>query len=1114
MRNQSSLRLRILPLGILLFFAGFMGLGFAQRSTTSLSGTVTDSSGALIPNAKVEVTSLAEGFARTGSTNNAGEYLFPDLTPGAYNISVEVQGFKKALVSGIKLYVGQPVTQDFHLEVGTVAQSVTVQGTPPLLNQTTATVGTVMESNLITALPLNGRNFMELPRLSPGASWDVNRNTFDSVQINPTAQSFNVDGQRGDYNQITLDDTLITEWQHGSNTFSPSVDAVQEFQVSTSNYSAAEGSESAAHVNLVTKSGTNSLHGDAYEFLRNSALDSRYWQAASLPPFRRNQFGGTAGGPLDIPKLYSGKDKTFFFASYEGFRQWKGIIESGLFPTAAQLGGNLSTVATSANPVIDPTTGAGFLGNIVPQNRMPANLLNFLQNGIGNGPWLPLPNITTPTGAYNYQTSSPDLFNNDQFMARIDQKVGNKTFLYGRYAFNNAALTNPNLNPNWQYIQTNRTNSVAFHESTQLRPNLLWDITFGWSRFHQNEYYTTAYKNNIVSELGIKGLSTIGAAWGAPSWGVTGYSSFGEVGSAPRAWKPNVIEFHPGFSWIQGNHSVKFGMDFYRVMNTFPEALVPDGSFGFNGQFTNYPLADFLLGLPNSVDVSTTPFDGQYRYSMLNGYFQDDWKVTPHLVLNLGLRYEWKGTPYSANRSASDLYLGPNNAAPQLYTSKNLGPITFDGVKQALLPGVSSVTAKSLGLPDYLIRRDDRNIGPRIGFAYTLPKLSNTVLRGGYGFFYQRDTDNAYVDLGLNPPFIYSAIYSLNSSNINQFNWFDPTNGASLNLLGYYCLNPEYRTPRTQQWNLTMEHTHWGSLFSLAYVGNVSEHLPSFEEPNQARPGPGSFASRERWPNSPFFFWQSWNGISNYNGLQAKFQKTFARGFTLLSGFTWSRALDNTDGTFVGEGAGGSASIQDSYNSSMNYGLSTQDAPKRFFAAYLYELPVGRGKHFLNQGGAAAAVLGGWQVNGITTAQSGNPVYVQQACNRANTNGGSMRPDLLHNPNDLPGGRSHAAEENEWFDTSAFVNVCPGANGPFSWGNAGRNLVRGPGIQDWDFGVAKNIPLGAESRHLEFRAEFFNLLNHPIFSQPGSVAGTSSFGVIYGTSVDPRQIQFALKLNF
>lgn len=1111
MRNQSSLRLRILFLGILLFFAGFVGLGFAQRSTTSLSGTVTDSSGALIPNAKLEITSVTEGFARTDSSNSAGEYLFPDLTPGAYNISVEVQGFKKALVSGIKLYVGQPVVQDFHMEVGTITQSMTVKGTAPLLNQTTATVGTVLESNIIESLPLNGRNFLELPRLAPGASFDKNSNTFDAVQINPTAQSFNVDGQRGDYNVLTLDDTLITEFQHGSNTFSPSVDAVEEFQVSSSNYSAAEGTESAAHVNLVTKSGTNAFHGDAYEFLRNNDLDARNFFASDVLPFRRNQFGGTAGGPFTIPKLYDGKDRSFLFASYEGYRETFGQPLLGNFPTPTQLEGDLSTLATAGNPVIDPQTGLPFSGNVVPQNRMPAHLLNFLQNGIGKGPWLPVPNSTTPGS--DWIGSDNRLFNNDQFMVRFDQKVGSKTFVYGRYAFNNAQLVNPNYDPNWHYDQENRTNTVAFHASTQVRPNLLWEVTFGWSRFHQNEYYTTAYKNNIVSELGIQGLSTLGAAWGAPSWNVSGYDGLGEVGSAPRGWKPNAVEFHPAISWIRGTHSMKFGLDIYRILHTFPEALVPDGSFDFNGQFSGYPLADFLLGLPDSVDVSTTPFDGQFRYSLLDGYFQDDWKVTSHLTVNLGMRYELDGIPYSNNRSASDLYLGPNNALPQLYVSKGYGPITFDGVKQTLLTGVPFVTAGTLGLPDSLIFRANKNFGPRVGFAYSPARISNTVIRGGYGLFYQRDSDNAFTDLTLNPPFIYSAIYSLNSTNINQFNWVNPTNGASDQLLGYYCLNQYYTVTYTQQWNLAAEHTRWGALFSLGYVGNISYHLPNMEYPNQATPGAGSFTSRERWPTGPFFFWQNWGGIANYNGLQAKFQKPFGHGFTLLSGFTWSKTMDNTGGNFVGEGERSSA-LQNSYDHAADYSLASQDVPKRFFVSYVYELPVGRGKPFLNQGGAVNALLGGWQINGITTIQSGNPVFVDQACNRANTTAGTMRPDLLHNPNDLAGGRSHGQEVTEWFDTSAFVNVCPGPEGPFSFGDAGRNIVRGPGINDWDFGLFKNIPVGGEGRHLEFRSEFFNIPNHPIFGQPGGTAGTPQFGTILGTAVDPREIQFALKFYF
>ena len=1110
MKRGLSFGCRTLPLCVLWSFLAYVGIGFAQRATTALSGTVTDSSGAVIPNAKIELSSETEGFTRTDSTNTAGVYVFPDLTPGVYDVSVEVAGFKKATVTAINLYVGQPVVQDFHMEVGTLAQSVKVEGTPALLNQTTATVGTILESKMITTLPLNGRNFLELPRLSPGASFDKNSNTMDDVQINPTAKSFNVNGQRGDYNTFTLDGTLITEFQHGSNTFSPSVDAVEEFQVASSNYSAAEGTESAAHLNLVTKSGTNALHGDAYEFVRNDKLDARDFFAPTVLPFQRNQFGATVGGPFVIPKAYNGKDRSFFFVSYEGYREAKHLPLYGEYPTANQLGGDLSTIATASQPVIDPNTGLPFAGNIIPQDRMPANLLHFLQNGIGNGPWLPLPNSTAIPG-YDYYTSDARRYNNDQFMVRFDQKVGAKTFMYGRYAFNNGALTNPNLDPNWHYIQQNRAQSVSIHLASTFKPDFLWEMTFGWSRFHQNEYYTTAFKNDIVKELGIQGLATFGDAWGAPSWYASGWSGFGEVGSAPRRWKPNVIEFHPAFTWIKGRHSMRFGSDIYRVLHTFPEALVPDGSFSFNGQYTGYSLADYELGLPNSVDVSTTPFDGQFRYTMLDGYFQDDWKVSPRLVLNLGVRYELDGIPYSNNRSASNLYLGPNNAAPQLYVSKGYGPITFEGVKQTLLPGVQFVTAGTLGLPDSLVFRDGRNFGPRVGFAYSLPGISNTVVRGGYGLFYQRDTDNGFTDLTLNPPFIYSAIYTLNSANIGQFNWFNPTNGASLQLLGYYCMDPNYRVPRTDQWNLTLEHTQWGALFSLAYVGNVSDHMPDMEYPNQARPGPGDPVSRRRWAQ-PFFFWQNWNGLGNYNGLQAKFQRTFGHGITLLSGYTWSKAMDNTGGNFVGEGER-SGSLQDSYNRAADYSLASQDVPHRFFVAYLYELPVGRGKRFLNQGGAANAILGGWQLNGITTIQSGNPVFVDQACNRANTDAGTMRPDLLHSPN-LPGGRSHGAEVAEWFDTSAFVNVCPGPEGPFSFGNAGRNIVRGPGINDWDFGVAKQIPLKGESKHLEFRSEFFNIPNHPIFGQPGGTAGTPQFGVIGYSAVDPREIQFALKLYF
>ncbi|MGH9469275.1 MAG: carboxypeptidase regulatory-like domain-containing protein, partial [Terriglobia bacterium] len=414
MRHRSFRAIDFLLFLILFLVLAPFNFAQTQRSTSGLRGSVTDTTGAVVPGAKVQLRSESEGYVRTASTNGVGAFVFLDLTPGVYDLTVQASGFKEASVHGITLYVGQTVVQDFRLQVGAVTQTVSVKGTAPLLNQTNGTVGTIIESRTITELPLNGRNFLQLPLLSPGASFDKNSNTMDAVNINPTAHSFNMEGARGDYNLFTLDGTVITEWQHGSNTFSPSVDAVQEFQAAGSNYSAASGVEAAAQVNLVTKSGTNQFHGDVYEFLRNNALNARNFFSPGIDPFHRNQFGGTLGGPLLLPKVYNGRNKSFFFVSYEGYRQSEGFPLLGNYPTPAQLGGDLSTLVTPGKPLMNPATGLPFAGNVIPSADIPAHLETFLQNGIGNGPWLPAPNSTTP--GFNFFRTDDQLFRNDQVM--------------------------------------------------------------------------------------------------------------------------------------------------------------------------------------------------------------------------------------------------------------------------------------------------------------------------------------------------------------------------------------------------------------------------------------------------------------------------------------------------------------------------------------------------------------------------------------------------------------------------------------------------------------------------------------------------------------------------
>jgi hypothetical protein len=1104
-------------LGMLLCLAQFVRPSFGQIGTTAVNGVVSDSSGAAIANATVTLLSEGQGFTRKAVTNDAGAYAFPDVNPGTYKITADGQGFKTQVASGLVLHVGLPLVQNFALPVGSTSEEVSVSASAPLLRLDGAEVGTVIEGKALTDIPLNGRNFLQLNLLSPGATRSKNSNTFDAVVIDPTQQSFNVNGQHGDYNVYLLDGTTIKEYQHGSNTFSPSVEAIQEFNVATSNYSAAFGAEAGAQVNLVTKSGTNRIHGTAFEFIRNNKLDAaNYFQPdGKAPPFRRNQFGGTLGGPVSIPGIYHGKDKTFWFLSYQGFRQAKDVPLFGNFPTPSELQGDLSDIAAAGGkPVIDPVTGNPFPGNIIPQDRIPSTLLPFLQNGIGKGPWLPTPNSTLLPGL-NYFKDGTTAYNSDQFIARIDQRLTDKTFLYGRFAYNHGDLTNPNLNPNYNTYQKNHTETIALHLSHTFTPGLLGEVTAGLSQFIQNEEATTINKYDITNSiLQIKGLSTIPDSWGAPGWEPSGYSELGQGGSLPRLWKPTNFEVRPAMEWVHGKHQFRFGGEFMRFLSTFTEIIGPNGGFGYDGSFTNYSLGDFLLGIPNSTFFSPEPFNPRDRYSELGGYVQDDWRVTPSLTINLGLRYEWTGVPYSSNRTMANIFLPPDGSAPVLVVSKDAQGVTFQGVQHPLLTIAPYQTAESVGLPDSLVFSDKKNWGPRIGFAYSPNSLRNTAIRGGYGVFYQRDTENRFIDMALNPPFVSIRSFAFDHTNFQQFDWFNPAQQFDTSGVGLFGNAAQMRNARIQAYDLSVEHTFGATLLSAAYVGNTSNHLASLANPNQAMPGPGSFDSRRRWPGAGAVNLQGYEGIGNYNSLQVKAQKNFSKGLMLLVGYTWSKTLDDTGGTFVGEGDRG-FTFENSYDHRHDYGLGGQDIRHRLVASYVYELPFGRGKQFLNQSKLADAVIGGWSLNGVTAWQSGSPVSIYQACNRANTDAGNARPDVIGDWR-MSGGRSDAQKVAEFFNTDAFVNVCPDLSGPgpFSFSNTGRNFVIGPGLQNWDIGISKRFNLAGDNTWLQFRAEFFNIANHPNFGQPGNVAGTGSFGTIATTASDSRELQFGLKLNF
>jgi hypothetical protein len=1107
----------VIPLAAIMTFALLLvpAMVQAQVDVCAITGVVIDPSGAVLQKASVTAAVPLTGFVRTVRSNANGTYVIPNLQPGVYNVSAQAAGFKKVIASGLRLYVGQTVTQDLRLEIGDTKESITVTAAAALLNLTDNQIGTVITNNQITELPLNGRNFLQLNLLSPGVIHNKTSNTFEAIEINPTATSFSVNGQKSDYNNYLVDGVVMKENEIGTNTFSPSVEAIGEFQTSTSNYSAAMGSEAGAQVNLTLKPGTNQLHGAVWEFLRNNAFDARnFFQVGAIPPYHQNQFGVNLSGPVRLPKLYNGRDKTFFMFNYEGFRMSKFNQISGLVPTPAEIGGDLSALATPAKPVIDPWTGNPFPGNKIPQDRIrPAALLGFLQNGIGAGPWVPLPNVAGDPSR-NYVRNDPTRFTGNQIVARIDHQLSDKTSIYGHLAFNRETLHSPQFNPNWWLDRQKPADSVGVHMTHIFTPNLLLDVAAGYSYYQYNYVKSTDYSHDITNNiLKILGNATVPGSYGAPSWGIAGFSNLGETTFGPRLWEDPTISVRPSFTWVKGRHEMRWGLDFEHREMDFQEIFQTDGNYSFTGLFSNYGLGDFLLDLPASIAHSPDPFAPDFRQKMIAPYFQDDWKVTSNLTLSLGLRYERTGIPLSANkRSVSTLYFPPNGASPQLVIADDAGPINFRGVQATLFTGVPFVRAGSVGMPEALSYADNKDFAPRFGFAYKVPGVSDAVVRGGYGIFYQNDINDNWTGSAINAPFVRTALTTLDKTNFQSFDPSNPYVQQTANAAGVQWQTLYHHQAMVQAWNLAVEKTVKHTLFSAAYVGNMGHHLKNLENPNQAVPGPGAIASRRQWTDWGVLSGIGENGNANYHSLQAKVQKNFSNGFSLLSSYTFAKCIDDTGGAGVGEGERGGIT-QNFADRAAERGLCAQDIRHRFVTSYVYELPFGKGKHFMNHGGAADWVLGGWQINGITTISSGSPSTITQIFNGANTDSGTMRPDRIGNPNDLSHSRSRGAQVAEWFDIAAFQQVDQTNGGAYRFGNSGRDIMIGPGDYIWDMAMLKNFHI-REKADVQFRAEAFNLMNRPTFAKPVTSLGDPNFGKILSTSHDSRDIQFALKLRW
>jgi len=1049
------------------------------QATTGVVGTVTDQSGAVIPGSKVTVTNVGTGISATVVTGPSGEYAIPNLAVGTYNIAVDHAGFAKAENRNVKLDVATTPRVNFVLVVGKEVQVVNVGGAAPVLQTSGAQVGAIIRNTSIVNLPLNGRSFTQLTLLVPGTAQAMSDTVAGRYALRPSGLSFAANGTRSTNNDYYLDGVSIKEIQHDSPILSPSIDALQEFRVQTSNYDSELGGEGGAYVNMVTKSGTNQFHGAAYEFLRNDKLDGRNFFSPTRPPFRRNDFGGDVGGPVI-------KNKSFFFGSYEGIRVRKGITQTGIVPNLAERSGDFSSILAQGTQIIDPLTGQPFAGNIIPTGRLSPVATQVLQK------YVPLPNV--PGSSLNWVSNGSEAINSDQGIGRWDYKLADSDSLFARYAIEKIEAVPPPFFPTDGATRASRAMDSVLGWTHTFGGTMVNDVRFSFDEHRHTEAVARAFKENVVSELGLNGLCEQPACWGIPTFNVSGLSSFGEHGigiqtvSGPRAWINQFFNLDERFLWTRGTHTLKFGAQYLRHRDTFPEAIYPRGIFGFDGRFTsasgspnaNTALADYLLGLPRTSLASTDIFDPNMRTNEVHPWFEDDWRMTRNLTLNFGIRYDFFSVPVS--------------------TSNTISTVDLSAPGGLLIPATEHAT---YGYPRGLYHTDANNVAPRVGLAWNPDFLNKrAVFRAGYGIFYQREAANTEIDLSINPPFVNQTNVILEPAQVSTFDIRNVFLGASPIPLLTFGIYPNFGQAYIQSWNAAVQYELAPRVsLQIGYVANHGTHLSNAYDVNQALLGPGTVQSRRPYYNFGSVNWIDNSGASNYNSLQVEVRSQDWHGLTFLSSWTYAKGLDDSTGTFIGEGGQG---IQNVHNRNAEKGLSPNTPAQRLVLSYIYQLPVGHGHPYGSHFGTVAqGALGGWQIQGITTFQSGFPLGVYVSGDIANVGTGAQRPNLIGNPNNGP------KTLREFFNTAAFAAPASG-----TFGSAGRNIVIGPGINEWDFSVFKSFQLPInEASKLEFRAEAFNIFNHANFTGVGSTFGTSTFGVITGAA-EPRDVQLGLKLIF
>ena len=1101
----------------------------AQVNTASLSGLVTDPSGAAVPNVTVNVTNPSTGYVRTVTTDNAGYYAFQNLPIGDYSIRVEASGFNTD-TENVTLNVAEKGRRDFSLQVGSAQQTVEVQAEAPGLSPDDASIGTVIGAQTIEQTPLYLRNWDDLLRIVPGVQ--IARYTQQSGATSAgRTGDFNVNGIHSLQNNFILDgidnNTFSENVQElSTQSAHPSVDTIAEFNIITNPYSAEYGRAPGAAVSVNTKSGTNQFHGLAYEYLRNNYFDANDWISnhnhLRKPENNQNQFGGNFGGPIL-------KNRLFGFFNYEGTRIKQGVSRTATVPLDNERIGDFSPetgsiVGVKYPTIYDPQTGQPFADNKIPAGRIDPVVASLIA-------LFPEPNSPGNAGApdlNNFVRNALAEDNTDNYTGRVDWTPSQSNTIFARYNYSNrfrfipgylGGLADGSSTSAWGR-QTLKDHSLVLGWTHVFSPSLVNDFRFGWVRnfsfAEQDPFALTQFAGDFVPGIPIN--PAVGG--GVPLTTFTNYGFLGSPDFLPKQQVPQQYQYNDTLSLVHGRQSFKIGGSLYLPMrNLFQDEPGMRGDLTFNGNFTcqrnassqcvsntGFSYADGLLGLVQSNQLTNVHFVDQ-RLWMLSAFFEDDWKVTPKLTLNLGLRYDF----------ATPALEGDNQMA------------NFD-------PGSGSlVFARDGGLRSRsLVEINKKNFGPRFGFAFSPDQ--KTVIRGGYGVYYTLfERFGSEDQLALNPPFLINKTQSAASTSTTPVmiaqqgfpsNYLDPSTINLNNLTAFHirAMNPHDPPPYVQQWSFGFQRAIGVMTADVNYVGTKSTHLDILRDYNQpfiagntvqttTDPNTGKVIPLIPYSNFGQIEYADAIGFGNYNGLQAGLSGRFRNGLSIRAAYTYSHSLDNAPEELESN----SGDAPNGRDASAWYGNSDFDIRHRVAVSYVYELPFGHGKQYLNHG-AMSWIFGDFRTSGVYTFYSGHPITVNSGGtlnNALDPYGFAVAPPFLIGKPHIVGDPScwYYVSKNKACTTLASnltdAYALPAAG---TFGNSGRNTIIGPRTNVFDAALLREFPI--ERVNLEFRWEVFNVTNTPEFGQPSNNFSSSAAGSITSLSGDPRVMQFALRLSF